>query len=325
MFDAETAVLPLAGLRSAAEDPGVAGVTGGFYAQQPIAGRQVSGFALDRLAGDVYPTLIEGRAADAPDEIVLGSKTMERAEVALGGEVEVEIDGEPRMMSVVGRAVFPPLTFGQLEPPGLGEGFATTSDALTGQDPSSLDGYNFALVRFAPGSALDAEHRVVSALQRVDGCPQGPGCGLTRDDKPGEIANAARVRATPVVLGCLLASLALATVAHVLVTSVRRRRRDLAVLKTLGFLGRQVSWTVAWQATTLATVAVVAGVPLGIAAGRWVWMLLADQLGVEPDASAPLGVAALVITATLIAANLIAALPARAAARTQPAIVLRSE
>ena len=64
-------------------------------------------------------------------------------------------------------------------------------------------------------------------------------------------------------------------------TSVRRRRRELALLKTIGFGRRQVSATVAWQATTLAFVGLVVGIPIGLLLGRLVWQRVADGLGVE--------------------------------------------
>jgi hypothetical protein len=55
----------------------------------------------------------------------------------------------------------------------------------------------------------------------------------------------------------------LGTMAHTLITSVQRRRRDLAVLKTLGFVRGQVAATIAWQATTFAVVALCLGLPFG--------------------------------------------------------------
>ena len=58
-----------------------------------------------------------------------------------------------------------------------------------------------------------------------------------------------------------------------LIASVRRRRRDLALLKTLGFTERQLAATVAWHATTAVAIGVVFGVPLGVAVGRWLWDL----------------------------------------------------
>ena len=74
---------------------------------------------------------------------------------------------------------------------------------------------------------------------------------------------AQRIRATPIVLAGLLAVLGVGVLAHLLVTSIRKRRRDLAVIKTLGATRRQLASAVAWQATTLVAVALVVGVPLG--------------------------------------------------------------
>ena len=68
---------------------------------------------------------------------------------------------------------------------------------------------------------------------------------LRADLRPGEIRNYAGVRETPLALGLALVALAVGTLAQVLLTSVRRRRRDLAVLKTLGLSRRQVQAVVA--------------------------------------------------------------------------------
>jgi ABC-type lipoprotein release transport system permease subunit len=114
-------------------------------------------------------------------------------------------------------------------------------------------------------------------------------------------------------------------VGHTLVTTVRRRRRDLAVLKALGFQPHQVSSTVAWQATLLAVVGLAVGLPLGVAIGRWTWSLVANGLGVVNRPVVPLAGLAIIVAAGVLAANLLAALPAWAAARTRPALALRTE
>jgi predicted lysophospholipase L1 biosynthesis ABC-type transport system permease subunit len=140
-----------------------------------------------------------------------------------------------------------------------------------------------------------------------------------------EVRNLQRVDNLPGLLAGLVGLLGLATLAHTLVTSVRRRRRDLAVLKTLGFVRGQVAATVAWQATTFAVVALAVGVPLGLAAGRWAWRLTADALGVASGAVVPGPAILAVVVGTLAAANLVAAGPGRAASRLRPAAALRSE
>src|SRR5205814_8248011 len=99
------------------------------------------------------------------------------------------------------------------------------------------------------------------------------GDGLTRPDKPADLLNFGQVQHLPLVLGSLLGGLAIATIAHLLTTSIRRRRRDLAILKSLGFESRHVRAAIAWQATTLAVAAAGIGIPVGVAAGHWLWIV----------------------------------------------------
>ena len=134
-----------------------------------------------------------------------------------------------------------------------------------------------------------------------------------------------RVRSVPLILAGLLALFAAATLAHALLTSVRLRSHDLAILKTIGFVRRQIRATVAWQTSVLAFTALLFGLPLGVIGGRGIWSLFATGLGVPADAVISLVVVLVAIPATLLLANLIGAAPARAAARTEAAVVLRTE
>ena len=47
-------------------------------------------------------------------------------------------------------------------------------------------------------------------------------CAVTTDQRPGEIRHYSSVRDTPLLLGLVLAVLAVGTLSHVLLTSVRR-------------------------------------------------------------------------------------------------------
>jgi ABC-type lipoprotein release transport system permease subunit len=123
----------------------------------------------------------------------------------------------------------------------------------------------------------------------------------------------------------LLVAIAAAALADALAIAIRRRRQHLAVLKTLGFDRRQVRATIAWQASTFAALGLLVGLPLGVALGRWAWTLFAEQIGVVPQPVTPLPLLLLVIPAAVLLANLVAFLPARAAARTPAASVLRAE
>jgi ABC-type antimicrobial peptide transport system permease subunit len=115
------------------------------------------------------------------------------------------------------------------------------------------------------------------------------------------------------------------TITHLLMTSVRRRQRDFAILRALGFTSWQVRRTLCGQALTLAGIALVIGVPAGIACGRLVWQLFAHQLGITPVIAIPLTALLIMAAGWLTAAAVIAALPGEAATRTPPARVLRSE
>ena len=81
----------------------------------------------------------------------------------------------------------------------------------------------------------------------------------------------------------------------------------------------------AWQATALTVVPLLVGLPLGVMAGRWVWHVFADHLGVVPDPAVPVLAVVLAVPAAILVANLLAAIPGRIASRLKAAPVLRSE
>ena len=129
----------------------------------------------------------------------------------------------------------------------------------------------------------------------------------------------------PQVLGIGLAVVALLTITHLLMTSVRRRQRDFAILRALGFTSWQVRGTLCWQAVVLAGVALLIGVPAGIACGRLCWQVFAYQLGISPAVVVPLAALPIMAASWLAAATVIAALSGKTATRNAPARVLHRE
>jgi len=203
-------------------------------------------------------------------------------------------------------------------PQPLADGASFTSDGLVPiLDRSGGNQTHFLVARFAPGVDGAAVARKVAALPYFS--------NVGRAAIPVEVDHLRQVDWLPIALAVLLGGLALIAVAHALVTGVRRRRRELALFKIVGFDRRQVRATVAWHATTLATVGLVVGIPIGIVVGRVVWRLVADSLGVENRATIPALALALTVPCALAIVNLVAFLPARAAAQTRPAVALRSE
>jgi ABC-type antimicrobial peptide transport system permease subunit len=86
-----------------------------------------------------------------------------------------------------------------------------------------------------------------------------------------------------------------------------------------------VTAAVAWQATVIAATALLMGLPLGIALGRWGWDVLARDLGTLAEPVVPALAVALAVPVVVLVCNIAAFLPGRVAARLRPAGVLRSE
>ncbi|MFL5796922.1 MAG: FtsX-like permease family protein [Actinomycetota bacterium] len=310
----DAAAAMLNGLR---RDPAITDLSAASFREfiqvGPEGGSNVNVWAIQRVRGNLHPTVAEGRWPRSAREIALGSKTLRIIHAEVGDLVPAVHAGRPTTMRVVGRAVFPDNGFG----PGLGEGAGVTLAGLHTIDPGAVaNGFAF---RFAPRTDIPTEIRKVNReFMQYGAVAETPSQGT-------QLGNLRRIQALPLFLAGLLALAAAAAMAHMLVTSVRRRRRDLAILKTLGFVRRQVSATVAWQATAVVLIALVVGVPLGLAAGRWTWTYFADQIGVVPEPVVALIPALLAIPAALALANLVAAVPGRFAARTRASVVLRSE
>ena len=140
-----------------------------------------------------------------------------------------------------------------------------------------------------------------------------------------DIQSLARIRSTPKLLAALLAVIAIAAVGHSLVVAVRRGRREAAIVRTIGFTPGEIAQTVAWHATTVAVVAGVIGLPLGLAGGRLAWGALAGQLGIVNNPVTPTAAVLLAIPVAILLANLAAVWPGRRSARLPPAEILRAE
>ncbi|MGH8986034.1 MAG: FtsX-like permease family protein [Acidimicrobiia bacterium] len=267
--------------------------------------------ALERDPGHVRPTIIDGRPPRAPDEVALGARTLRDLDVDHGDTVTAEGASRPRRLKVVGTAVLPALTLG--ETLGLSEGAVLTLDGLGRIAPEFAQ--SLIAADLVPGTTvLDVRARYEQEAAVDTPAP------------PSELISYRRVDDLPLVLALVLAGLGAGILSHAAITSTRRRRREVGVLKALGFVRPQVAVAVGCEATTLAALSLLIGLPLGVLVARWGWTIFANQLGVvaEPVVPFPWGVMAVALGA-LVLALAVAVLPGRSAARTQPAFALRSE
>ena len=105
--------------------------------------------------------------------------------------------------------------------------------------------------------------------------------------RPAQIVDYRSIGATPELLATGLAAGAVIALALTLIASVRRRRRDLAIMKTLGFTRRMLAAAVAWQATIDGLIGALIGIPLGILFGRELWTLFARDINAVPQPTVP--------------------------------------
>ena len=309
-----------AAIRGLTGRPGVTAWSAG-YSGVPLT---VQGVPTDAIAmlpshhGDLLPVPVRGRLPRGPDEITVGEKTLAAMHARIGQTVAVSLDGfRPGPYRIVGTAVFPNIS----DSLSLGRGATLSVAGLRRLLPPSLSTppLDTLLVRFRPGAGGPAGLNALAARAARLGpfVVQGP-------TTPTDVVNFGRVQSLPLLLGMALSLLALITIVHLLLTSVRRRRRDFAVLRSIGLTRRQVRSTISWQASTLTAVALGLGIPLGIVCGRVAWRLFAGQLGIMPVVVLPV-MLVLVVPAALALAVAVAAVPGESAARARPAEILRSE
>jgi hypothetical protein len=274
-------------------------------------GRSVTASALGHIRGTIHPVVLRGRAPRGAHEMLVGEKTLAHLDRSIGAAVDVRGDSGHARMRIVGTTFFPPpnshdtVTFadGALLPA------ATLAKLEPGDFPQVV-------LRWRPGADVtSAEARI----RTISGAP------VTEPVRPPEIDRLLQVDDLPVILAGFLALLAVVGVGHSVVTNATRRRRDLALLETLGFRTRQVTGTIASHAVTIAILGLVVGIPVGILVGRLAWRAVAHGVGIDPAADVPALLVLATVPAALVVVLLMSVYPARRVARIRPAVALRSE
>jgi len=305
------------------------------FTQLPVDGTYVPVLGLRRDLGSVQPPTTAGRPLTGGDQIELGTVTLAALGKKIGDKVRVGIPPYTRTAVITGTVTLPSFGIGGTEHVSLGRGAmlpeATLMAATGTTRPSASTNQSIPVfpsavaIDWAAGSTAAQRaaliHRVTSA--NPDGTPGGT--YEMRSALASAVVNTEQMGGQPLALGVGLAAAAVLSLALTVLGLVRRRRHELALLKTIGMTRGQIRAVVAWQTTLTLLIAVLAGGPLGVVGGRLAWRAFAGSLGVAPIVEVPLAAVLLGLAAIVLVGNLLAELPAALAARTRPGVVLRTE
>ncbi|MFF3087024.1 ABC transporter permease [Streptomyces nojiriensis] len=285
--------------------PGATGVRARGLAQVNLVGQVRPVFANFYRGDDPAAAgrIARGREARAAGEITAGPAFLTQNGLKVGDRVTLAMNGRQVAATVVGELV---------------EGNARALDATwqTFLRLSPEAGAAEYEVRLAAGADVAA---YVEAAEAID-----PGLRVSVLD--GRNAGTVTVVAFSSVFTVLLSIVAALGVFNTVLLSIRERRRDLGMLKSIGMTPRQVVAMTVTSVAGLGAVGGLLGVPLGLAAHR----LVVDNVGVVtfPESMKDVWDAPL-LTGLLLAGVVIAVLgalvPARSAARMTIASALHTE
>jgi FtsX-like permease family len=296
--------------RKLVSDPDVESV--GLVRTGPIAldGRSMIVRGVTSLKGASPVLVVDGRPPER-GEVVLGKRTMDDLGVTIGDTVLARGANAERRLRVVGEAVFA----GIIDVPEAGWGAAVPLaefDALGSEGDTGAGGTVTLVDGADPGRFA----------QRVQADLEGSPSAV---EQPLELTRLHEVDSFPWILGGFLVAAGLVSVTHAILATTRRRRPDLAVLRSMGLAPAGVYQAITTQALVLALVGVAVGIPLGIAAGQALWRALGHSLGVVVSVAIPWPAIVAATAIATVAIAVLALIPARMAARTPIARALRAE
>jgi putative ABC transport system permease protein len=290
------------------DDPLVGDVTVAISAPLLLDGRALDGHALTDLEGSLDIDLAAGRLPRTPDEVVLGLRLAADTGKGVGDTMTArDGSGAEHPVAIVGIGVVPPLNGEQ-----LGLNALLTPEGL--ERAALAESFSEAAVEAAPGADVDALIELLASDFEADA-----------DPLPTEVENLRQLGGLPATVAGLVGVIAVVALVNALVVAVRRRRGDLALLRSIGFTRRQSSVSVIIMGLVIAAIGVVVGVPVGLAAGAAVWRVTAEGAFVTTDPMIRWELVLALVVLTAATAVVAAAVPARRAAQHMPAEHLRVE
>ncbi|MEJ7832614.1 MAG: ABC transporter permease [Nocardioides sp.] len=277
-------------------------------------------FSQEESTLPVDAVVLSGRSPESADEVLLAPASAADLGVTIGDEVSLAGTAGESDLRVVGIGLLTE---------GISNRFDEGGSITAGGFDQLFAEFDFrvVLVELTAAAAADSttNDQLTSTTLRAlpEYADSGFELGPVSDGRV--VQQLAQVQPLPVALAAFLVLLACGALAHALLTTVRRRAKDLATLRAIGMTPVQTSGAVLVQAVVIAAVGLVVGAPLGFALGRTVWRSVASYTPLDHVAPAPLLAVAGMVPAVAIVAALLAWWPGRQAARCRVADNLRTE
>jgi hypothetical protein len=300
-------------LRALAADSDIAGLTDLRVGAGSSGAASVTAYSYHPVGAPAPLVLASGHPPQTSRDLVLAPQTARRLAARVGSLVPLTGDRGTRRMRVTG------IGFGV-------ESSTTPYDTGGWVTPGAYDALFSGFKEHGALLALRAgadPGTVIPRLQRL-----GPGGGqllIFPPFAPRQRSEISDIRVLPVALGGFLGLLAIAAVGHALTTMVRRRGHDLALLRALGLTRAQARWVATAQASVFGFAGLLAGIPLGLAAGRALWQAAAGLIPLYYQPPTAPWALLLIGPAVLACVLALALVPGGRAARLPIAPLLREE
>ena len=313
-------------LAAVARLPGIDQISLAASGEVQAGSNSFAAIAVQSVEGPLAVTIARGRYPQGTGEVALGANTMRTLHAHIGSTVSLTAGGSPARLRVVGQVVLP-VTAGAGNG-GLGDGVALSLpglEALTCPPGTPASACTIVAQAILVGFAHTAAG--AAGVNQALTASNDPSSlfTLVLPYSPETLVNFGQAINFPLLVASIVVLFGAASLAHVLVVGLARRRQEVGTLKSIGFVRRQVAAMVGWQAATVMAVALVIGIPFGIVAGRAVWDAFTAYFGVETYSVVPWAEVALIAAGGLLLAELIAVAPGIVAARRSPAALLRTD
>ncbi|MFG2354578.1 ABC transporter permease [Streptomyces sp. NPDC048521] len=315
-------------LDKAAKVPGAASATGvvtGFTAVADKDGELVGG-DWQSAGGNYWGTkdarypLVSGHAPHGKDEVLLDSRTAERAGYQVGDTVRLSVDGPVLTPTVAG-------VFTTDDGNVAAGGSLALFDTPTAQQLFGKKGtYDEIDVRAATGTSQSALKAALDKALPSRLVETTTGKQLADDQAQAISASMSGLRQTLLVFAGIALFVGTFIIANTFTMLVAQRTRELALMRAVGASRRQVTRSVLIEAFAVGAVAGVTGLAAGIGIGAGLRSLLGSFGASVPDGPLVIspGTVAAALAVGILITMLAAWLPGRRAAKIPPVAAMSS-